>query len=434
MPKVLIWKNKIWESQGSNTGDMAIIAAMIDDLTAAIPGVEITILSDNPDVCSQTYGVNARQLWSLKGPWNVIRTVRESDLVVLGGGTILTDETSLPIIPINLSLGILAKLLGRKVMCYAVGVGGLSAFGRWQLRTFVNRFDLLTLRDIESKEALDQIGVNKVRKVVTADAAFSLRGIPPEQAHKLMAAEGIPSPSASPTLRTVSGSKTRRPLIGISPRRIYHYTHSPLPFAVRRRFGMLPPDYDEKIGHLKRVMASAADWAVRELDADVVFLPMYSGGGVQEGVGGRLKRFFASRDDVIATEIMNLMEEQEHAHILGDVYRPKELKGIISEIDLLIGIPLHSLILASSAGVPVVGLCYLPKNPRFMKMIGQEALCIDVQESAEPLDFEELIEKISRAWTQRNEISHEIESRLTDIIHDARSNAEYAAELMASND
>ena len=310
MPKVLIWKNKIWESQGSNTGDMAIIASMIDDLTAAIPDVEVTMLSDNPEIAHQTYGVSARQLWSWKGPWNVWKTVREADLIVLGGGTILTDETSLPIIPINLSLGVLGKLMGRKVMCYAVGVGGLSAFGRWQMRHVVDRFDLLTLRDEESLEALEALGLSRVHKIVTADAAFSLQGVAHERAVELLEAEDVHTPASS------------RPLVGISPRRVYHYTHSLLPFAIRRRFGLLPPDYDEKIAHFKQVLASAADWVVRELGADVVFVPMYSGGGVQEGVGGKLKRFFASRDDVISAEIMGLMEERDHAHVLGGVYRP----------------------------------------------------------------------------------------------------------------
>lgn len=151
-----------------------------------------------------------------------------------------------------------------------------------------------------------------------------------------------------------------------------------------------------------------------------------------DGVGGRLKRFFASRDDVIAAEIMELMEERAHAHLIKGVYRPKELKGILAELDFLVGVPLHSLILATSAGVPVVGLCYLPKNPRFMKMIGQQALGIDIQDPGRPLDRDELVGKMADAWKRREQISHELDEKLAEPKRLACENAHYAAELLGS--
>jgi uncharacterized protein YigA (DUF484 family) len=77
-----------------------------------------------------------------------------------------------------------------------------------------------------------------------------------------------------------------------------------------------------------------------------------------------------------------------------------------------------------------VGLSYLPKNPRFMKMIGQQALEIDVQDPDRPLDLAELTAKMRDAFERRAEISRDLELRLAPIVQQARDTARYAAELI----
>ncbi len=36
-PRILLWKNKIWEASGSNLGDLAIITATVDAFVARSP-------------------------------------------------------------------------------------------------------------------------------------------------------------------------------------------------------------------------------------------------------------------------------------------------------------------------------------------------------------------------------------------------------------
>jgi polysaccharide pyruvyl transferase CsaB len=112
----------------------------------------------------------------------VARAAREADLVVVGGGGLIQDETSPFNLPYHLSRAWLSALGRTPWIGLALGVGPLStALGR-RLALTLSRAAAVTVRDEPSLELLRSLDVPAV---VAADAAFHLdvpgSGEPPPQ-------------------------------------------------------------------------------------------------------------------------------------------------------------------------------------------------------------------------------------------------------------
>jgi polysaccharide pyruvyl transferase WcaK-like protein len=60
---------------------------------------------------------------------------------------------------------------------------------------------------------------------------------------------------------------------------------------------------------------------------------------------------------------------------------PYKMKFIYGKLDLVIGMMMHSLVLAFGSGVPMVNVAYDAKNYNFMEFIGQKDKVIDVRET-----------------------------------------------------
>ena len=165
-----------------NAGDEAILRAIINDLRALHPGVCVTAVSGNPAGTSETYGISGISWHDSLG---IFDAVSEADLTIVGGGGIfhdywgfdpnlfLTDRQSG--IAFYTAPAVLAGLLGKPLMLYAVGVGPLlSGHAKRFTRVACEAATAITVRDDGSKRLLESIGVAGDRITVTADPVFSL--------------------------------------------------------------------------------------------------------------------------------------------------------------------------------------------------------------------------------------------------------------------
>ncbi|MBI5698954.1 polysaccharide pyruvyl transferase CsaB [Candidatus Saganbacteria bacterium] len=80
------------------------------------------------------------------------------------------------------------------------------------------------------------------------------------------------------------------------------------------------------------------------------------------------------------------------AEIVEDKLSPREMLGMISQMDLLVGMRLHSLIFAVSSLVPAMGLSYDPKVASFLDEVSLPYL------SAEVINPGELLLLIRQLW------------------------------------
>ncbi|MBU0502072.1 MAG: hypothetical protein KJ811_02355, partial [Candidatus Margulisbacteria bacterium] len=95
----------------------------------------------------------------------------------------------------------------------------------------------------------------------------------------------------------------------------------------------------------------------------------------------------------------------------------------ISQLGLLIGMRLHSLIFACLSSVHMLGLSYDPKVESFMKMIEQP--CIDLEA---PLDFAALKSSIKQVIAN----SPKIKATLATKSKELREKAAFNFELLGS--
>lgn len=353
----------------NNVGDEAVLFSMLRTLRSQKPDLKITVLSQEPEKTARTYGVQAVNRWNLKEIWQALR---QCDLLISGGGSLLQDVTSSRSVMYYLGIVQLAKLMGKKVFFYAQGVGPISRrLSQEAIKRVVNKVDLITVRDEESKKLLLELGVTKPEILVKADAVMGLyakemdrqQGIKYLEKNDVQLGEGAP------------------PIIGISVREWHQFQ-----------------------GY-KKALAAVGDQLVQK-GYQVVFLP------------------FHFPDDIAPSrEIAKMMEEP--AVVIRDELGVVEMLGCLSAMHLLIGMRLHSLIMASVMGVPILGISYDPKVDAFMKSVGQP-----VVGRVETLDAGVLAEEVKKILVSREETLAGLTEAVGALRVEARDTGRLALELL----
>jgi polysaccharide pyruvyl transferase WcaK-like protein len=173
----------------------------------------------------------------------------------------------------------------------------------------------------------------------------------------------------------------------------------------------------KEYAHLKKVIAQAADHLVVTLKAQIIFVPMRSAGSnVDPG----------QDDDQVSKQIVDLMEFKENAFVIKGDYSPNELKGFLGQMDLVIGMRMHSLILASMMNVPVIGIALSPKFSSFLQLIGQSEYLIP----PENIDYVNLIHKITTVLSRGKEIRQDLRLKKKALQELALSNIGYVQEIL----
>lgn len=293
-----------------NCGDEAILRAMVTSFRRLGDDLSLTALSRDPEFTETQYGIQAVPRFNMK---EALGAVRRCDVFVLGGGTLLQDGTSTRSLLYYLGLLRAACLFRKRVMLYANGIGPVSGrVNRMLMRSVLKKVHCITLREKLSYNDLQSIGVENEEVHVTADAAFQLEGIAPEEAEALLGAAGA------------AGAEKQR--ICVSVRK-----------WSKARYG---EDYYGRI-------AEACD-CMAEKGCQIVFLPMQ----YPEDVG-------ASR------KIAERMKQP--AVVLSERYSPEEILGIAGRCDVMLSMRLHALIFAAVQNVPMAGIIYDPKIDYYLK-------------------------------------------------------------------
>ncbi len=107
-----------------------------------------------------------------RGFLRTLLAILKSDIVISGGGGLLQDKTSVKSLLYYLSVLFLARISGKKAVCFAQGIGPVSTrAGKFLIRHLLSNADLITVRDYYSLEVLKNCGVSRDIEVC-ADVAF----------------------------------------------------------------------------------------------------------------------------------------------------------------------------------------------------------------------------------------------------------------------
>ena len=104
-----------------NFGDETILKILVENLKKF--DSQITVFSSNPLKTSKNLDVNSVKSFDLKG---VIKSLKASDCLVSGGGSLLQDVTSKKSLIYYLGVIFLAQLFKKKTIIFAQGIGPIK--------------------------------------------------------------------------------------------------------------------------------------------------------------------------------------------------------------------------------------------------------------------------------------------------------------------
>lgn len=156
-----------------NVGDEAVLYAIVHSLKDEIKDIDITVLSNSPEKTAKRYHVKAVNRWRYK---QIVSVLKNTDLLISGGGSLLQDVTSWRSVVYYLSIVLIAKLFRKKVVFYAQGIGPVSRkFNRLLIKWIVNKVDYLSVRDAESKNELIKMGIKNKLIEIEVDPVLRLK-------------------------------------------------------------------------------------------------------------------------------------------------------------------------------------------------------------------------------------------------------------------
>jgi polysaccharide pyruvyl transferase CsaB len=171
-----------------NGGDEALLVSMLEMLP---PHVKPLVLSADPRATSKSYGVRS---YDRMNSGAVVRALKESQVLILGGGSLIQDATSTRNSIYYGGLMGLARQFGLTTMAIAQGIGPVNKpLTRWIAKRAFGNCAALSVRDPASAALLETWGISCI---VAPDPVWSLAATPvPEIAN-------IPGPKIAVTLRS----------------------------------------------------------------------------------------------------------------------------------------------------------------------------------------------------------------------------------------
>jgi len=335
-----------WYGEG-NIGDEAILQSIKDDLQKNF-SVNVRALSTRVEYTKRMQGVEAIPHMPLSMKSFVINlfnfrkfkpgidAIKESDVILLGGGGFLSDWSYFN--PFNwLKYIVIAKKYNKKTMLYAIGAGPFrTKFGKFCVRYVVNNYiDSITVRDSESRDWLVKAGVIK-NIVISGDPVIGLQYNKPE---------------------LNLGNKEKKRLVFV----LNPYLQEKNP----KKYKNLENSLVEYLGNFKG------------RHYELVFLPFENSKDYEFN-----KKLI--KDSGVEAKLINLELD------------PNTTMNILSEADVVISLRLHGNIMAAACGTPFLPIVYHHKTAEFIKKLGWEYQ-IDFGEGKnwidKDLDSKELYEK-----------------------------------------
>lgn len=312
-----------------NAGDDATLRTFLDEIVSQGER-EITVLSELPERVIAEFGSERvtstphYESLGLHGLTHLVKgrlfkhlgLLRRCDLFVLGGGSLLRDNTTWHNLFRVVDEIFWCRAFGKKVVLYAAGIGPITTrLGRWVIQQAALRADLVTVRDEGSCEELLALGIDRNRIHVVADPGFVLAGRPIDDAALL--------------------GRVKAPgTVGFFP-----------------SLGFIEDGTD--LSEIPRI-ASAMDALHEKHGLNFLSMPM---------------RVLPDEiDDVHVTRLIQAeMRFPEALYAYEHRLAAEQLKWLTGEFELNLTIRLHALIFSLSNGTPAVAIEYEPKVTNLLR-------------------------------------------------------------------
>ncbi len=349
----------------NNSGDEAILISVHKNIENLGDNIDIVVLSNSPVETLEKYGFDVVYRFSLI---KVLKALKNCDLLLSGGGSLLQDTTSTRSLMYYLSIILTAKMFRKKVMLYANGIGPVSKkTNRRMVKWVVSKADLITLRENSSYEDLRSMGVKNEKVFVTADPVFTMDSISKDKALNLLKKANIP---------------TDKPIMGVSVR-----------------------NWKNQDNFIK-FFAKVCDEVSEKFNKTIVFIVMHQPNDVK-----------------VSEKVQSCMKNK--SYILKDLYSPYELIGMISLMDYILSMRLHTLIFAARMNIPLIGFSYDPKIEYYL-----EKLNMPQGGKTDEFDFNQTMDIITDVENNRQKYVDILKNNSENLEKAAHKNEEYLYDIL----
>lgn len=303
-----------------NSGDDAILKAIVQEMRAIDPDRRITVMSRRPLETKLVYRTDAVYTFRFG---QILKRLHKSALYINGGGSLMQDVTSTRSLRYYLLTLDQAKRMGCKVIMYGCGIGPINkpSNRKCAAKTINRSVDIITLRDDLSRGELNSMGIVKPDIRLSADPTIILK-------------------PASDLLVDTAFEECNVPL-----------DKNYIGFGIRKW---------KSLDEVSDEIVKAAEYAYKKYGLIPLFVPIEYPSDLEpaQQIGSKLKcpYYMITKRQSIETTI-----------------------GILARMKTVIGIRLHSLMFSAAAGVPVIGMSYDIKVDGFLKYIGSRT-CIPLSD------------------------------------------------------
>ena len=321
----------------SNVGDQAILISLTENLRKHLPKLEIDALSLWPEITQKRHPyIKAINSGIIRGVLETFKSIRSSEILIIGGGGLIQDSSSFGNLVFHLSRVLIAKLFGTKVIGIGLGIGPLKKnTSRLLTKIILNIFETIFVRDKESLKLLEKIGVAKNKIILSSDLALLLERNGKE--------EGV-------TTKISNLKKGNKRLLGISLR--------PEPGNHKK-----PSNSSEVYTLFVNTVIGFVNDCIEANNTHVVFISMHP-----------------EQDDIIAEFMKKQLKKPECFTIITGKISPKTIKSCIAQLDILIGMRLHAIIFSALENIPFIAIDYDRKVRYFCQSLELNDQCLSLNE------------------------------------------------------
>jgi polysaccharide pyruvyl transferase CsaB len=368
-----------------NLGDRAILEATAHRLASQRDDIELFFLTRFPgrqvpegQVATR---IDSRPFF---GTLQTINALRGSELLMIGGGGLLQDSTTIGNLIFHWSRARMARFLKVPYVLCGIGIGPLrSRISRWLVRDMLLHADWTCVRDRESLAIAQALKPDSKNITLGADLAFAL-GTGPAAGPFTTADKRLPIPGEPP-------------VIGLSVR---------------------PP-----VGNA-RVRRSRPAWFTNAVDALATYCLE-----AQHQLGAHiyLISMHPDQDDPLLREIHSRLDPAQARLVSGE----SGLTGIIRAmcgVDIMVGMRLHSLILGAMLGAVPIGITYDPKVRALLGALGLNHLAVPLNS----VHVDVLLRQTEFALTHQQEVRSVITERLIELRRMAEGSLDMLIQKRAS--
>ena len=290
-----------------------------------------------------------------RSSYNVIR---KSDTVLWAVGLDIQDDSSMVRIIYLIITFLFYRILGLRIWILFQGAGPLNnPLSRILARLALAQVEIFVARDPGTYKLIGEISPN-TQRILAHDAIF-FPGFEDELKNN--------SKEEQAWLSSIILKKKNQPIIGINIRQWFHFASSLLPYELARKKYLKRSE--AKMERLISAMVMLIEMLRQKQNARIILISAYQPGIIPW-----------EDDQPWLARIKTCFKDDSQVQLINASLDLPLYYALMSRLDIMIGMRLHSTLIAMRYGVPSINISYTLKGHDIMNHLGIPENVIDLQQ------------------------------------------------------